>query len=91
MYSVTKGEEPGDDEERRSARMGAGQRWPAPVTMRAAWITLWERREKREEKKRERKRREMEEEAGGGLSFSLVAPNGLARLSRTVYSGMTEG
>jgi hypothetical protein len=41
--------------------------------------------------KRERKRREMEEEAGGGLSFSLVAPNGLARLSRTVYSGMTEG
>jgi hypothetical protein len=50
MYSVRKG----DDEERRSVRIGAGQRQPAPVMMRAARITLWHGRE---ERKRERKRK----------------------------------
>jgi hypothetical protein len=53
---------------------------------RAAWITR-ERRE--EERKRERKRRE-KEEADGSLSFSLVTQNGLVRLRRAVYSGVTE-
>jgi hypothetical protein len=53
--------------------------------MRAAWITLQERREKRgREKERE------EEETDGGLSFSLVALNRLARLNRVVCSGATE-
>jgi hypothetical protein len=45
--------------------------------------------EKREERKRERKRREKEEEADG-LSFGLVASNGLARLSHVICSGATE-
>jgi hypothetical protein len=54
MYSVRNGEQPwGDNEERRSARTGAEERRPVPVTMRAALIT-WERREK--ERKRRRKK-----------------------------------
>jgi hypothetical protein len=70
----------GDDEEQRSARMGARERWSAPVMMRATRITR-ERREKRG--------REKEEEADG-LSFGLVASNGLARLSHVICSGATE-
>jgi hypothetical protein len=46
--------------------------------------------EKREERKRERKIREKEEEVGGNLSFGLVVPNGVARLSRAVCSGRTK-
>jgi hypothetical protein len=43
---------------------------------RPAWIA-WERREK-------------EEEATDDLSFGLVVPNGLARLSHVIYSDAIE-
>jgi hypothetical protein len=82
MYSVRDGEQPwgttrNEDRHERGRRMAAN-------------VGADEGGADHLGEKRERKRRENDEEAGTGLSFSLVMPNGLVRLSHTICFGTTE-